>query len=256
MRRSFQSLLVSLLAALCLVAVAVMPAAAGPDQGGARLTASADGNPLGVSNSKNGVAVLQAGGMFPGDPPVTGAVTIKNTGDVNGVFALGLDGLHDTAGPNGGALSEALDLRIDDVTTSSAAPAQKYAGKLGAMGSVALGEIPKGAERTYLFTASLPAGADDRYQGSSTSTGFVWTETEGDDGAVAGSSEEGGPGEGTSDQSIDDGEVAGDAVSPGSGDSTGSGSGDLPFTGLGLVGIALAGAAAAASGLAIRRRVR
>lgn len=233
-RTSRLSALLVLVACAAAMAIAVGPVTAG--ERGPELTAAQGGNPLAQSNSKNGVAVFKVGGMLPGEPPATGAVTIKNTGDAGGAFALQAKNLDE----NGGPMADALDFRIDDVTSESN-PENKYTGKLSKVGSVSLGEIEEGAERTYLITAGLPMSAGNEVQGSSAAVDFVWNETElAGTGDVAGDSEDSGDG--------NDGGVAGDG---------GSGaSGTIPFTGFPALLVALLGALTAASGAALRRRLR
>jgi hypothetical protein len=219
------------------MALAVGPVTAG--ERGPELTAAQGGNPLAQSNSKNGVAVLKVAGMLPGEPPATGVVTIKNTGDDGGAFAIKAQNLDE----NGGPMADAIDFRIDDVTSPSN-PVSKYTGKLAKVGSVSLGEIEDGTERTYLLTAGLPASAGNDVQGASAAVDFVWNETElAGAGDVAGETDSGANG--------DDGNVAGDGGSGSSGTS-----GSIPFTGFPALLVALLGALSAASGAALRRRLR
>jgi hypothetical protein len=141
------------------------------------------GGTLSMSNSRDGAAIVTAAGMAPGHSRA-GDVTISNTGDLTGSFALSMANLGDTPGPAGGALSTALDLLIQDVT-NAAAPTTVYAGKLGAMGPRVLGDWAPGTSRTYRFTVSLPDGGappspttgDNAYQGSAMSVKFDWTAT-------------------------------------------------------------------------------
>jgi hypothetical protein len=138
---------------------------------------------LAMSNSSDGAAILTAAGMAPGDTRV-GDVTISNTGDLAGAYALSQANLADTPGPAGGALSSALDVLVQDVT-NPAAPATVYSGKLAAMGPRVLGTWAPGAARTYRFTVSLPDGGappsattgDNAYQGSVVSVRYDWTAT-------------------------------------------------------------------------------
>jgi hypothetical protein len=136
---------------------------------------------LAQSNSKEGAAVLTASKMVPGALPTNGTVTITNSGDVAGTFTLSKTSFTDTAGPNGGKLSEVLDLKVEDVTKAGS-PVSVYSGKVGAMGTQSLGEFKASEARTYQFTITFPNGGtppsattgDNAYKGSSMSVGYQW----------------------------------------------------------------------------------
>lgn len=146
-----------------------------PEAPGLEMLASPHGEPLGLSNSKDGVAVLGASNMLPGSS-TQGTVTLTNTGNVDSELELRKQNVSDSAGAGGGELSEVLDLRIENVT--GAAPATIYDGPLATMPNVALGSFPKKQPgQTYRFTVTLPSGAGDAYQGSSTSVDYVWVQT-------------------------------------------------------------------------------
>ena len=157
------------------------------------------GGTLSMSNSKDGAAIVTAGGMAPGDT-LAGDVRISNTGDLAGAYSLSQSNLADSPGPAGGALSSALDVLVQDVT-NLAAPATVYSGKLAAMGPRDLGTLDPGAARTYRFTVSLPDGGappssvtgDNAYQGSAVSVRYDWTATGEEPGGGGGS---GGSGDG------------------------------------------------------------
>ena len=133
---------------------------------------------LAQSNSKEGAAVLSSGTMVPGST-ANGTVVIKNTGDVAGTFTLSKTSLTDTVGANGGKLSGALDLKVEDVTSS---PKTVYSGKVDAMGAQSLGSFAANEARTYKFTITFPDGGtpasattgDNAYKGSSMSVGYQW----------------------------------------------------------------------------------
>jgi spore coat-associated protein N len=135
---------------------------------------------LSQSNSKSG-AVLTAARLKPGESS-DGTVTITNDGDIAGTFSLSRANLADTPGPNGGKLSENLDLVIQDVTNASA-PTQVYSGKLGAMGTQNLGSFAAGVARSYKFTVTFPNGGtpasattgDNAYKGSALTVDYQWT---------------------------------------------------------------------------------
>jgi spore coat-associated protein N len=89
------------------------------------------GGTLAMSNSRDGGAIVSAAGMAPGHTR-SGDVTISNTGDLAGAYSLSQSDPADAPGPAGGALSSALEVLIQDVT-SIGAPATVYSGKLAAM---------------------------------------------------------------------------------------------------------------------------
>jgi spore coat-associated protein N len=248
-----RALVLAALMAAAASLVAIAPAVADRDAG-ARLSASPSGKALGMSNSKNGVAVLTASGMLPGSS-ATGDVTLTNTGNVDADFALEKAGLVDQPGPNGGELSDALHLRVDDVTAPGASRAV-YSGKLGAMGRVALGEFGERTARTYRFTVAMP-DSGNAYQGSSVRLGYLWTASESSDddgsgtGDVKGAAQSEGSGARSGGGDGARGATAGAA--DGSGDGSGAG-GSLPFTGLAAGLVALAGVFLVACGAALRRR--
>jgi spore coat-associated protein N len=179
--RAPRGLALTALMAVAAALVALVAATTTPDLG-ARLAASPNGNPLGISNSKNGVAILTATGMLPGTTR-SGTVTLTNSGSVDADFTLDKARLVDTPGPHGGLLSRALDLRIEHVT--GATSTTLYLGKLATMGQIRLGEFRKRTSRSYRFTVTLPDGGpppspttgDNAYQGSSMRVDYVWTAT-------------------------------------------------------------------------------
>jgi len=126
-------------------------------------------------------AILTAANMKPGDT-ATGTATIANTGTIAGALSLAQSGLADTPGGNGGALSDVLQLTVEDVTAPGA-PVVKYTGLLKDMPSTLLGTLAAGGSSTYEFTVTFPDGGepssnttgDNRYQGSSLTVQFDWT---------------------------------------------------------------------------------
>ena len=133
---------------------------------------------LSQSNSRPNVAILRAENMVPGDSE-TGDVTIKNSGDVTGNFRLESSGLEDTPGPNGGALSKALKLKIVDTSANRVI----YSGDFDRMPAKNLGSWPAGQAHRYRFTVtfpdtgtpSSPTSGDNRYKDATTKIDFVWT---------------------------------------------------------------------------------
>jgi hypothetical protein len=170
------------LGALLLLILAIVVAAAS----GAMFTTSS-ANPentftagnLSSSNSRPNVAILSAADMVPGDS-ANGEVTIANTGDVSGRFRLASSGISDQPGPNGGRLSEVLQLKIVDGTSTIV-----YNGDFDAMPAQDLGTWPAGQQHQYTFTVTFPEGGvpssattgDNAYKDSSAKIDFTWSAT-------------------------------------------------------------------------------
>jgi hypothetical protein len=164
--------------AICL---AVLSSSSQPSRAELQLT-SGPGDSLTLSNDKEGAAVLNLGGMRPGDS-VTDTVTLGNTGTVPGDLSLSTSNLLDTPGAGGGALSGELDLVIRDITNPGS-PVTVYSGKIDALTPVGLGTLAASASRVYEFRVSFPdagTGAENAYQGSGISVEFDWTAVNNDD---------------------------------------------------------------------------
>lgn len=138
----------------------------------ASTSSSSSANPVQISNSREGVAILTASSMSPGSS-TTGTVTITNGSAVDEDVSLAKSNLSDI-GPATAKLSSILDLRIQDVTAPSS-PSTVYSGKLGSMPALALGTYAKRTGRSYRFTVTYPTSAGSAYQGTSTSVDFIWT---------------------------------------------------------------------------------
>jgi hypothetical protein len=183
--RSIATLIVSIGMALGAIGLAV--AAPGGIVGGdlelARTQLQAASGAVHIANSRAGQAVFSAVAMRPGEG-VNGAVTITNDGDRPGRFAVKGTGVQDVAGPNGGMLSERVELVLFDVTNVRQ-PVTVYAGPPAGFWQTDLGVIAPGMKRDYLVVATLPDGGlpgdgaagDNRFQGSSLSLGFEWSAT-------------------------------------------------------------------------------
>jgi len=140
---------------------------------------------LSMVNSKQGVAVLQASGMRPGDAASVGTVDIENTGSLAGTFTLTRSTPVDSDAGN--PMSGKLGVTVVDCGTfvGSTAPTcgdvddvVKYSGgtlaEMGTPGHTvgALGNFPSGAKHRYRFSVALDASAGDAYQGDSSSVQF------------------------------------------------------------------------------------
>jgi hypothetical protein len=166
---------------------------------------------LHITNSREGQALFQAQGLAPGGS-VTGTVELSNAGTLAGDLGFQQLDVQDVPGVNGGRLSDAVHLDIQDVTGGNNVPV--FAGQLSTLQSRALGNIAPGEVRTYRFTASLPDGGappsptsgDNAYAGSALTVRYSWTATApdpgegggGTGGGEAGGGETGGGGTGGS----------------------------------------------------------
>jgi hypothetical protein len=122
--------------------------------------------------------------MIPGGS-ATGTVDIKNTGSATGTFSLAHTTAVDT--PVSPGLSKKLNLTISDLgdpTCVSSCPAvvQLYTGTMFAMpATIALGTFAPAATHRYQYTVNFPdggaGGADNAYQGASTTVEYDWSST-------------------------------------------------------------------------------
>ena len=160
-----------------------------------------------ITNSLDGQAIFQAGGLAPGRS-VTGTVQLSNAGTLAGDLGLHQLDVVDQPGANGGLLSAAVHLDVQDITGGNLVPV--FAGQLASLQSSALGSIAPGEARTYRFIASLPDGGppptptsgDNAYAGSALSVRYSWQATApdgggGDGGGTGGGDSGGGTGDGT-----------------------------------------------------------
>jgi len=166
----------------------------------------ADGG-LNVTNSRDGQAIFEAQGLAPGRS-VTGTVQLTNAGTLAGELGFQQLEVNDQPGTNGGRLSDAVFLDVQDVTGGNLIPI--FAGQLGALQSRGLGSIAPGEARTYRFTASLPdgcappspTGGDNAYAGSALTVRYSWTATAPDPGEGGGGTGGGETGGGTVEPTI------------------------------------------------------
>ncbi len=185
--------------------VAAIPGCAAPGIGGPSepqaVISQASGD-LVIENSLDGQAIFQAQGLAPGKS-VTGTVQLSNSGGLAGDLGLQQLEVQDLPGSNGGRLSDAVQLDVQDVTGGNAIPV--FAGQLGALQTKDLGSIAPGEARTYRFTASLPdgglpptpTGGDNAYVGSALTVRYAWNATAPDPGTGGGGGGGGGGGNAT-----------------------------------------------------------
>jgi hypothetical protein len=156
------------------IALAVALGSALPLHGGgpsARAALGAASGPLVVTDGLG--AVLIAEGLRPGDSRA-GEITVTNAGDTSGSFALTeADRVESPALTP--PLSSVLDLTVLDLTAGRTV----FAGKLGHLANVALGDFAQGEGHRYRFVVAFPAGrssaADNPYQVVSTTVSYVWS---------------------------------------------------------------------------------
>ena len=133
-----------------------------------------------LSSDHEGVATLVADHLVPGQS-VSGTVRLANTGDADGLVDLAQTGVTDVAGAGGGRLSQALRLRVEDVTAG--APVLLSDGPLGGLTQLPIGRLAAGASRVLRLTATLPdtgvpasaLAGDNALQGASVRMDWAWT---------------------------------------------------------------------------------
>jgi hypothetical protein len=121
---------------------------------------------LSQSNSAEGEAIFNLTNIKPGDV-VTGQLTLTNTGSIPATFSL-----TEKESANGFS-GENLRLNITDTTTGATVFDDTFGGLKDGDKSL-LGEFAAGAARTYVFTVSLDAAAENGEQGKSASATYVW----------------------------------------------------------------------------------
>ena len=176
--RPIATLVISIAMALGAIGLAVAaPGGLGGQRELARVQVQAASGAVSIANSRAGQAVFNAAAMRPGEG-VSGRVTIGNNGNHPGRFAVQATGVQDVTGPNGGLLSERVQLVLFDVTDVQR-PVTVYAGDATGFAQVDLGVMAPGDERDYLFAATLPDGGpngdDNLFQGAGLSLGFQWS---------------------------------------------------------------------------------
>jgi hypothetical protein len=135
---------------------------------------------LSIVNEKEGVALLSASNLRPGDPAQSGTVDIQNSGSLSGTFTLDRGTLtnSDTTNPLGAKLNVVVtDCGVwADASTANACgdsdDVQMYSGTLAAMGTTALGTFAAGAKHRYKVAVALDGSAGNAYQGDNSTVEF------------------------------------------------------------------------------------
>jgi spore coat-associated protein N len=134
---------------------------------------------LTIGNSKQGLALLSAGNLRPGEAAQTGDVDIENTGSLSGTFSVAPGTV--TNSDTGNPLAAKLNITVVDCGTFSGGTpptcgdgddVSKYSGTLAGMTSTALGSYAAGAKHRYRFSVALDGTAGNAYQGDSSTVEF------------------------------------------------------------------------------------
>ncbi len=136
------------------------------------------GGSLSIVNSLEGQAILNASGMQPGESRA-GSVSITNSGNIDGYFTLLDSAISDTGSTI--PFSTVAQLLIQD-TTNPALPLTIYAGPLGGLAPIALGQFSPNETRDYQFTVTFPVGTpahDNQLQGARTTLEYDWVADDG-----------------------------------------------------------------------------
>jgi hypothetical protein len=169
------------LAAIVAVSACTVAASSGADPQPVAVVNQASGT-FQITNSRDGQAIFQAQGLAPGRS-VTGTVQVANPSALAGALGLRQLDVVDQPGANGGRLSNAVHLDVQDITGGNLVPV--FAGQLASLQSKSLGSLAPGQARTYRFTASLPDGGapptptsgDNSYAGSALTVRYSWQAT-------------------------------------------------------------------------------
>jgi spore coat-associated protein N len=166
------------LAAIVAVSACAVSASSGSSAQPTAVISQASGT-FSITNSRDGQAIFQAQGLAPGRS-VSGTVQLSNAGTLASDLGLHQLDVVDQPGDNGGRLSGAVHLDVQDITGGNVVPV--FAGQLASLQSSALGSLAPGEARTYRFTASLPDGGappsptsgDNSYAGSALTVRYSW----------------------------------------------------------------------------------
>jgi spore coat-associated protein N len=134
---------------------------------------------LTIANSKQGVALLSASNLRPGEAAQTGDVDIQNTGSLSGTFSVTPANV--TNSDNANPLAAKLNVTVVDCGTFSGSTpptcgdgndVNEYTGTLAAMAATDLGSYAAGAKHRYRFSVALDGTAGNAYQGDSSTVEF------------------------------------------------------------------------------------
>ena len=158
------SYLFNLLAAVAVVGVLIF----GSSDSRAAFRLMGASGAVSLSNSREGVAILNGTGLRPGTQS-RGSVTIGNQGSSETRLALEVSSEGEAGGAGGARIWDTLQISISDGATVV------YEGRVADLGRLALGALNGGGQRTYTMTAWVPSGANDNaLQGAQLSLRFTW----------------------------------------------------------------------------------
>lgn len=122
-------------------------------------------------NTADNTAIMSTAGMVPGEH-VEGNATIRNVGGAQGDFTLRVTDVQDVPGPNGGALSNRLRVKVFE----NDGDRPIYNGPITGL-SLPLGTWQPNEERTYRLVVRFPKAGDsvdNKHQQSTVTTTFKW----------------------------------------------------------------------------------
>jgi hypothetical protein len=148
----------------------------------ARITAlQVDNEKVHLVDSEHGGPIFEIDNIRPGQEG-EGEVAITNEGIVPSSLSLTTTRVDDAPGPNGGDLSEVLDLVVLDITDPSS-PRSVFKGDFTEGRSIDLGSLGAKASRRFRFVVEFPDGGlppsattgDNAFMGSTMEVDFTWT---------------------------------------------------------------------------------
>jgi hypothetical protein len=148
----------------------------------ARITdVQVDNEKVHLVDSQHGGQIFEIDNMRPGQEG-EGEVAITNEGILPSSLSLSPTRVDDQPGPNGGELSEVLELTVLDIT-DHANPRSVFKGDFREGQSIDLGSLGARSSRRFRFVVEFPDGGvppsattgDNAFMGSSMEVDFTWT---------------------------------------------------------------------------------
>lgn len=132
----------------------------------------AEAGTLKQTNSLPGASIYNLSNMKPGDT-VNGKVTVTNSGTLAGNLKLTEGGVSNKFGQ-----PAMLSITVTDVTNAAAPTVVVSKRTYGTVGVIDLGRWTPGEARTYVFSVTLDAAADNTNQGSTADATYTWDSTQ------------------------------------------------------------------------------
>ncbi|QIK75799.1 TasA family protein [Nocardioides piscis] len=129
---------------------------------------SAVAGTLEQTNSLAGSSIFNLSNMKPGDT-VNGKVTVTNSGTLAANLKLTESGV-----ANGFGQPAMLSITVTDVTTAAAPVVVASKRTFGTVGAIELGKWAAGESRTYVFSVTIDAAADNTNQGDRADATYTW----------------------------------------------------------------------------------